>query len=399
MPMSRLLHLIDSGGRQPRRVAATLGVLALVAALLALTAPAPDRPGEPITLPEARPLVGFAINAHHIGDLPLYLRSVDRIAELGANALIVVTPMYQRFVDSTLIEVLPDKCPTAAQLIAILKRAREHGMQTTLLPIVLIERPQGKEWRGVIEPSDWDAWWRSYDDFIERYVEIANRAHVDLLSVGSELNTTEDQISRWERIVQRVRRTFGGQLTYSANWDRYHVVRFWELVDVMSVSAYFELVPADPDAPFPALVEAWAVERDRMLDTARHWQRPLLLSEVGYPTLPWASAHPWNYVATGDVAADPEAQARCYRAFFETWTGELTRSSPAGPAAGFFCYRWDPYHRGGPQDTGYGVRGKPAHEIITAGFAEILRRAGAASGPSSTQQSPTAQSQSSTATR
>ncbi|MEE8153934.1 MAG: hypothetical protein V3T53_03120, partial [Phycisphaerales bacterium] len=47
------------------------------------------------------PILGFGINAHHIDDLSLYLASVDRIAEVGANALIVVTPMFQRHVDST----------------------------------------------------------------------------------------------------------------------------------------------------------------------------------------------------------------------------------------------------------------------------------------------------------
>ncbi|MHC4709870.1 MAG: hypothetical protein ACYTA3_05480, partial [Planctomycetota bacterium] len=41
-------------------------------------------------------LLGFAINAHHISDLSLYLDAVDKIADLGANALLVVSPMFQQ---------------------------------------------------------------------------------------------------------------------------------------------------------------------------------------------------------------------------------------------------------------------------------------------------------------
>ena len=152
-----------------------------------------------------RPLLGFGLNAHHIGDLPLYLESINRIADVGANALIVVTPMFQRRVDSTDIRYLPGKCPTDEQLLAILARAKQRNLHTTLLPIVLIEKPGEKDWRGVIHPTDWNAWWASYDRFIDRFVNIAVNGDVDILSIGSELNTTEPQIDRWQKIAQRVR--------------------------------------------------------------------------------------------------------------------------------------------------------------------------------------------------
>ncbi len=32
--------------------------------------------------------------------------------------------------------------------------------------------------------------------------------------------------------------------------------------------------------------------------------------------------------------------------------------------AGVLFYRWDPYYHGGAHDTGYGIAGKPASEII-----------------------------------
>jgi hypothetical protein len=332
--------------------------------------PLQPRPaGRLMEIEECRPITGFAINAHHISDLELYLKSVDAVAELGANSVIVLTPMFQAYADSDRIEFVPSKCATDEQLVAILQRARERGLHTTLLPIVLIENPGEKDWRGVIRPGDWDSWWATYDAFIDRFVGVANQADVDLLIVGSELNSTEGMLDRWERVVQRVREGFKGQIAYSANWDRYDKIKFWPMMDVMCVSSYFELKREDPKASEDELVKAWAGERDRLLAFAEKWKKPLVLSEVGYPSVPWASAHPWNYVVAAGAEADHQAQARCWRAFFRAWT--QTFAAPETAAAGFYGYAWSPYYHGDAWDTGYGIEGKPAYEIVKRGMANV----------------------------
>jgi hypothetical protein len=333
------------------------------------------RVGEPIPrdaetgLP--KPMLGFAINAHHISKLPLYLDGVDAIADLGANTLIVVTPMFQKRVDSTRIRTLRSRCPTDEQLSAILRRARQHGLCTVLMPIVLLEDPGENDWRGLIRPKDWDDWWASYRTGLDRFVDLAVEHDVDLLSVGSELNTTEDQVVRWMEIVSDIRARYDGRLMYSANWDRYSKVRFWELVDVMSVSSYFELERDRPGAPVVDLVRAWKPVREMLVAEAERLDKPLMLSEVGYPSLPWANAHPWNYVAEDGVEADHEAQARSWQAFFRAW--HTTISDPASRVLGLCGYRWDPYRHGDASDTGYGIVGKPSREVIRSGFSEIRR--------------------------
>ena len=220
---------------------------ACVAAAGLAAAMAAGRPPAAVAAPSP-PLLGFAINAHHISDLSLYLTAVDRIADLGANALLVVSPMFQQRVDSNEIRYLPRRCPTDEQLVAILRRARIRGLHTTLLPMVLLEDPGPDDWRGIIRPADPQRWWASYDGFLDRFLDIAVTADVDAFSVGSELNSMESEIERWYRVINRARERFDGTLTYTANWDRYHVVTLWPLVDFISVSAYFELAPQDPQA-------------------------------------------------------------------------------------------------------------------------------------------------------
>jgi len=385
--MSQLTHVPTSLSRRSQWL-----LLSLLLAPLVLALPIPGKPtasgsrglGQPIPPPpdltpahvvtptpiaSIRPVVGMAINAHHISDLDLYLRSVDTIHELGANALIVLTPMWMERVDSNDILFYPNRCPTNEQLIAILHRAKAHDMHTTLLPIVLLRHAKKKEWRGVIEPDDWDIWWTHYHTMMDRFIGIARAADVDMLGVGSELNTTESQLGRWQRLIRYIRTQYAGELVYSSNWDRYDTCPLWDLVDVMGVSSYFELERDDDQAPHERLVAGWIDARRAMLEHAADWKKPLVITEVGYPTVPWATAHPWNYVTKDDTPADHDAQARGYRAFFEAWRDVWL--DERSPALGFYCYHWDPYHSGGPADHGYGVVGKPSLGIIRAAFDDI----------------------------
>ena len=154
----------------------------------------------------------------------------------------------------------------------------------------------------------------------------------------------------------------------------------WNLVDVICVSSYFELERDHPEAPEESLVRAWAPERDKLVEFASAHHKPLLLSEIGYPSVPWASAHPWNYVIAEGAKADHQAQAKCWRAFFDAWG--TTIADAHSPIAGFFCYHWNPYYHGDDWDTTYGVENKPAYQIIKNGFAKIRGGAAAAANPS-----------------
>jgi hypothetical protein len=325
------------------------------------------------------PWLGFALNVHHVGDLELYLQSVDRIAEVGSNTLVVLSPMFMRDIYATDIHFIQTMCATDDQLVAILRRAKAKGLRTILMPVVLIERPKPKEWRGVIKPTDWDRWWRSYEGFLDRFVRIANEASVDVLCVGSELNSAEPQTERWERVIGRTRRQFQGMLSYSSNWDRFAQLKFWDDLDLVCVSSYFELIddveedPSRRGAPPPTreeLAATWRSARDLIVTFARKLEKPVILSEVGYPSLPWAAEHPWNYIAPPGTQADHEAQARCWGAFFDAWTPLLCKREPH--VAGVMCYHWDPYHRGEAKDIGYGVEGKPALAIIRQAFEAVM---------------------------
>jgi len=319
-----------------------------------------------------QPLRGFAISLHHTDQLDRYLHAIDEIAALGANSVEVATPAFQTNGASQQIriETGPGRGPGREQLIELLRHAKSQGLQTALMPQVLFTDPRGNEWRGKIHPDKWDPWWRSYQNMIDYFLDIAIEADVDLFSVGSELISTERQIDRWAALIAHVRSRYDGLLTYSTNWDHYPVPTIWQHLDMIGVSGYWDLtIDAQHDPPtHEELAGRWGDIRDKLLAFAATQDRPVLFTEVGYPSLPWALKDPWNYVNSDDLPADPHAQHLGYAAFLSAWQNLLVERPNPHVMAGVFFYEWDPYHRGGPQDSGYGVQGKPVFDLLKQWF-------------------------------
>lgn len=322
-------------------------------------------PPSPVSSPD-RLRLGFAMNLHYTEQLGEYRLGIDRLAQAGFDHLLILTPMFQKHGGSQDIRLLrgPGRGPEAWQLTNLLSHAQRRGLDTFLMPIVLFTEPRGNEWRGKIQPDNWDTWWASYRELIRIYLGIAQRHGVDGFVIGSELLSTEGHTRRWRELIAQARQRYSGLLTYSTNWDHYHNPRFWDDLDLIGMNAYHNLAP-DGDASVPAMAQRWRDIRRNLAEFARQQGRPILITEMGYPSLPWAASKPWNYIAEDGLAPDHQAQARAYRAFLHAWEPLIHARTEANPTFyGVTFYKWDPYHRGGPEDTGYGVRGKPAWELL-----------------------------------
>ena len=95
------------------------------------------------------------------------------------------------------------------------------------------------------------------------YATLGAREKVAMLCVGSELVTTETNRSRWADLIRKVRRVYPGTLVYSANWDHYTPVTFWDLVDVVGLTAYYQLT-RDKQAPEKEMVASWRAVRQKL---------------------------------------------------------------------------------------------------------------------------------------
>lgn len=279
-------------------------------------------------------------------------RELAEIESLGVDSIAIMIPWVTPHVRSLEMAPRADMTPDDEPLARTIRMARRRGMTVLLMPFLYVDHMEEGEWRGTIHPPDWGAWFRTYGDFILHYARLAEKGGVATFSVGSELCSTESRTADWAALVGRVRQVYSGRITYSANWDHRVDLPLADLLDVVGMNAYFRLADG-PAATEEELVAAWSPIRREVEAWRASAGKPLILTEVGWPSRTEAAVDPWNYAR--EAPAAPEEQALLYRAFRRVWEGDPHLE-------GVYFYHW--WGDGGLADTGYTPRGKPAEAVI-----------------------------------
>ncbi len=325
-----------------------------------VTATAKPRP-----LPGAdKPYHGLAWQIHHAKESVDEARKLlPEMAALGADAVLISNAGYQEHAGSDTFQIDPAVTPSEQQWKEIFKIAHQNGLRVILMPIILLSDPRGNEWRGVISPPNWDDWFEQYREFLLHFARIAQANKVEVMAVGSELVSTEKYTERWRKLVKDVRKVFTGKLTYSANWDHYKVVEFWDQLDLVGMTSYYKL-SAEANPTLESLIEAWKPIKRGLLRWQEDVGKPLLFTEVGWASQEGAAIEPWNYYYKQEATAGGlEEQRNCYKAFMEVWFDTKA-------VGGIIWWEWNDTP-GGPEDYNYTPRGKPAEKELRAWFARV----------------------------
>lgn len=308
---------------------------------------------------------GMGVPLHSLD--PEHDYRLDELPELGVTHVAIFVKMFQPDVGSPAPARHPLRSTSDRELRDRIAGARRLGLQVALVPIVELERRERDDWRGKLRPPSWPRWFAGYRRELLHWARLAEDAGASLLSVGSELSSSEAQATLWRETIAAARTVFSGDLTYSANWDHYEGFPAWGALDYIGLSGYYELwkrdAPVEPT--LEALQAAWAKQR-RALAGWRHMRglsQPLVFVEVGYTSLDGCARTPWDYTQGGGQQGggkrdlDLEEQLLCYQAFANAWAG-------APELAGTFFYEW--WGDGGRRDGNYTPRGKPALEVLQA---------------------------------
>jgi len=274
---------------------------------------------------------GIALQMHNPGDENHpYEKFIDEIAATGANTVCLVIPGYQENGSAASIFIDQRKVPTRQRIRKIIRHAKSKSLRIIFMPIVLLMNPQDGEWRGQIKPKDWDEWWRQYTNYVLRYAYLCNDEKVEAFQIGSELLSTETHTDRWRALIAKVRKGFDGLLSYSSNWDHYRVPKFWDDLDMVGMTAYYDLT-GGKEPTLDRLKKAWIPLRKEILDWQATIGKPILFTELGWPNQDTCAEYPWNYYQSEKT--DPKAQANCFEAFFHTWIKDPK-------VAGFMIWEW-----------------------------------------------------------
>jgi hypothetical protein len=279
-------------------------------------------------------------------------RSIANMKTIGVDTVALNIWDFQDDANST--SIAPDFNFFSSSLPSIdhaISEIHSQGMQVMLKPNVDLRDGQ---WRGTINPSP--GWFAAYGQFINDWADFAEARGVEMLSVGTEYNGTQTSEAEWRTVVGDVRQRYSGDITYSANWDSYQQVAWWDAVDYIGIDAYFPLANNN-SATLADMQQSWT----GIANTIENWRsnnglnKQVLFTEVGYRSVNGAVIEPWGASGSG---VDLQEQADAYEALLSTMTQR-------GWWDGAFWWDWDPNPTaGGPNDDGFTPQHKPAQEVV-----------------------------------
>lgn len=293
-----------------------------------------------------------------------YKDFVTEIKQIGASHVAVVVSNYMKTNLSNEIYDLKGYTTPLRTVEETIKQVQAQGMKVFLFPILRVEDKTNGGWRGTLAPADLDAFFKNYTQYILRYAALAQKLNVPLMSVGSELGSMDIHTNKWRNIIKEVRKVYKGKLTYSANWDHYTKVEFFDDLDYAGVTGYFQLVDTkvsiETNPPIETLIHSWREIYFKLMKWQHRIGKPFIFTEVGYLSQKGAAAKPWAEGA--DEKVDLEIQRRCYEAFIRVWDGEHRMEG---------AYFWNWFDWEGENDREYTPREKPAANEISKWFQSV----------------------------
>ncbi|MHC5003740.1 MAG: glycoside hydrolase family 113 [Planctomycetota bacterium] len=335
---------------RPRRVPPVLLAALLAAAAVRPAAGEPDPGADPHAT-----VRGMTVSCHAWGwewGTDEMVQTLETLSSLGVN-WVAIHPYASIRADGTV--AAPDRWYQDAEWIRRpIREAHRLGLKIMIKPH-LAYWGSPFSWRGEIAFAtleQWERFFSTYERWITRVAELSEDA--DAFVVGTELDRTVHHEQAWRSIIQAVRARIQVPLTYSANWDTFERVGFWDALDVIGIQSYFPLVDHDRTPSDRELRAGWDRLIARLEAYARRHHRRILLAELGYNRSALAAARPWAYEQGGTDAA--AVQQRCLESAMEA----MQRSDAI---VGAFLWKWFP----GESRRGNFLMSEPAIRQIIAG--------------------------------
>jgi hypothetical protein len=303
---------------------------------------------------------------------PELLADLERLKTDGINTVVFVIPYYMA--NPYANDFKPNSLtPKYADLLHVAQAAKTLGMSVVFKPHIDVA---DESWRGTINPSSKKEWFAQYKNLILYYGKIAEKAHVDIFVIGTELDSMSGMTPFWQELIHKLRAHYHGKLTYAATYTAQAAkIGFWKDLDYIGINAYGSLTkaPVTPqqrsnEAPdIISLSAAWHDFTDtdnyhhdylgEMAQLSQRFHKKVLFTEIGYRSALYATDNPGDWSANFG-SENEETQRNAYQAAYQA-------CKTVSWLAGFFWWDWHP----GPEkgNMGYSPKNKEAEKILHLG--------------------------------
>jgi hypothetical protein len=285
-------------------------------------------------------------------------RTLNRLHRLGVEWISVTPFGFMASSTASEIRISTHSAEGDARLQQEVAHAHSLGMKVMLKPHIWL---RDGDWPGSLKWENeeaWRRWFTSYRNFVLHYAALAERDHYDLFVLGTELKsaTACDQ-QCWRALIEDVRHTFRGPLTYAANWDEAEHVPFWDALDYVGVDEYAPLAKKGGSRE-TELCMAWDTLAKGLEALSRRTGKRIILTELGYRARRDAAVAPATWPEKDPSPQfDPEHQASCFRAALKTLWGKPW-------LAGIYVWKWFTDSRDEQGPTDFSFADKPAESVL-----------------------------------
>lgn len=273
--------------------------------------------------------------------------------------------------------------------ISAIKLAKEKGLKVMLKPQMVLDnvtspsglfsdlikledlggrivddKSDGASWRGEFRPDsekDWLIWEASYRNYILKVSSLAQELGVDLLCIGTELKqSTKRRSEFWIKLIKEIREVYKGPITYSANWDEYSNIDFWNLLDYIGTNSYYPIsLRSTPTVN--GTKSNWRFFKRNLKKLSVKYDKEILITEFGYRNVSYAGVRPWIH-DDGQSEPNYNAQSNLYEALFQAFWDESW-------IKGGFSWNWDAVEKE-VGNTDFSIQNKPALKILTEWYSK-----------------------------
>lgn len=297
----------------------------------------------------------------------LSAKMLREIRGAGANAIALVPYSYMRDANAPSPIPVMQRAGTETDESTIRDAAfaKGIGLKTVLKPQIWLGRGQ---WPGDVRMAseqDWEQFFSYYSLWIGHYAILAAVQDIDLLCVGVEFaQATLARPHDWRKLFGQIKTLYPGPITYAANWgEEFEKVAFWDSVDAIGLNCYYPL-SQDKEPDRATLESAFRQKMELARRISQRYQKPILLTEIGFTSTPtpWASPH----VDGRGEDYSGHTQQLCYQVATEGIQGQ------EGWLKGILWWKYPSHpNHGGKGHTGFTPRGKPTADILPQLFGSL----------------------------
>ena len=278
--------------------------------------------------------------------------SLERMARTNTEYVAITVWWMQKNITATEIYREANWTATDKALAIAIAKSHELGMKVMLKPMVDPEEYYTQS-RGNIPSTP--EWFDSYKKLISSYAAFAEENHVDLLCIGCEFKATEKDTTNWNQVIDEVKEHYTGPLTYSATFDSFQSITWWDRLDYVGIDAYFPLTSKN-NPSIGELIQAWNRIANALENYASTVKKPIIFTEIGYRSGDGNNLEPANWMAP--LIPDYQEQLNSYEATFQTlWNRPWFY--------GFYWWIWETNpNAGGLTDNDFTPQNKPAELLL-----------------------------------